>query len=377
MSAQRTCLLVLGMHRSGTSALSGALSISGAGLPKTLMLPSETNKTGYWESQALVNLNDRIFEELGYDWHDFRVLKFDDLERSRRDFYRSEIRRLIVEEYGSSRLFILKDPRLCLLFDLYSELLESLEVQVVPILIFRNPLEVCASLASRNNLTASQTEASWLRHVLDSERSTRSFPRYFAVYPGSFFNWPDLVGGINSLIGGGVRLSSDEQVCSAIGRFVYSGYTHYSFSVEDLNLSQDVSPLTKNCFEALLQLQSGHLAATSILDHVSDQFNLTCGIMGRLVSDERYKSAARIGDLESEISRLRSCLVTTNSNLQEAQESAGRQFEFVQRLQTSLAERDREVEKLQREKAGLLEILNESSFIRRLKFAVRGGKISH
>ena len=48
-------LMVLGMHRSGTSALTRIFSLLGADLPKNLMPPSPANKTGYWESQDLMD----------------------------------------------------------------------------------------------------------------------------------------------------------------------------------------------------------------------------------------------------------------------------------------------------------------------------------
>ena len=56
-STTRTAVLVLGMHRSGTSSVAGALIRLGGAAPLTLMPPHETqNPRGFWESLVFVGL---------------------------------------------------------------------------------------------------------------------------------------------------------------------------------------------------------------------------------------------------------------------------------------------------------------------------------
>lgn len=57
---QRVCVLVLGMHRSGTRALTRLLSIAGARLPASLMSPSPANATGFWESFTLMKFHESL-----------------------------------------------------------------------------------------------------------------------------------------------------------------------------------------------------------------------------------------------------------------------------------------------------------------------------
>ncbi len=60
----RTCLLVLGSHRSGTSMLTRILAIAGATLPKRLMAAGQGNESGHWEPSALVQYHDRLLAEI-------------------------------------------------------------------------------------------------------------------------------------------------------------------------------------------------------------------------------------------------------------------------------------------------------------------------
>jgi len=49
----RNAVVVLGMHRSGTSALAGVLARLGCDLPQTLMPTNDFNAKGYYESLRL------------------------------------------------------------------------------------------------------------------------------------------------------------------------------------------------------------------------------------------------------------------------------------------------------------------------------------
>ena len=68
---QRQALVVLGMHRSGTSALTGVLERLGAGGPENKLPPNEFNVKGYGESRVFMRLHDRLLESAGSSWDDW------------------------------------------------------------------------------------------------------------------------------------------------------------------------------------------------------------------------------------------------------------------------------------------------------------------
>ena len=75
----KTGLLILGMHRSGTSALTRVLSLIGYALPKYVTGKSDGNVTGHWESALISELNESIFEELGLVWYSWGPFKLERL----------------------------------------------------------------------------------------------------------------------------------------------------------------------------------------------------------------------------------------------------------------------------------------------------------
>ena len=53
----RKVILVLGMHRSGTSAVTRCLNLLGAEIGSKLLPPAEDNRSGFWEHADVVSIH--------------------------------------------------------------------------------------------------------------------------------------------------------------------------------------------------------------------------------------------------------------------------------------------------------------------------------
>lgn len=186
---QRKVILILGMHRSGTSALARILSLLGCDLPNTLMPPGPANPRGHWESSAFMALNDEILRSAGSRWDDW--LEFNP------QWYDSPVAPGFVQrgldvlnkEFGTSPLFVLKDPRNCRLSRLWFDVLDRAEVEPLVVIPLRNPLEVSASIEARDGVHGDLATLVWLRHVLDAEHGSRGRRRVFLTYEDLLDNW--------------------------------------------------------------------------------------------------------------------------------------------------------------------------------------------
>src|SRR2546427_10762594 len=70
-AAKRRALVVVGMHRSGTSALTRVLSLCGATLPKHLIpAAAGENETGFWESATICAIHEALLTSVGSAWDD-------------------------------------------------------------------------------------------------------------------------------------------------------------------------------------------------------------------------------------------------------------------------------------------------------------------
>ena len=181
--------MVLGMHRSGTSVLTRALSLSGYALPATLMAAGADNLEGYWESRPIADFNDRVLSELGSAWDD--PFAFDP-NRGRSPLFSRfipEAIRLIEAEFPRNRSIVLKDPRITVLGELWTAAIEANGLIPKPIICVRHPLDIAASLARRNQLPANRSFLIWLSYQLAAERSTRSTARAFVLMDDLMSDW--------------------------------------------------------------------------------------------------------------------------------------------------------------------------------------------
>lgn len=179
----QVCIMVLGMHRSGTSALGGILDGLGISMGKKLVAASKNNKKGYFENENIVHFNnDILFPMLGQ--------KADDLELLHKNWENDEsiqklyplAKEIIKNDYTGQKLFGLKDPRMCILFPFWEKVLSELDIMIKVILPYRDPMEVYRSLQKRDNFSQEKSLLLWVKHVLFAEYYSRKYPRVFTSY---------------------------------------------------------------------------------------------------------------------------------------------------------------------------------------------------
>src|SRR5664279_287121 len=162
-SPRREAILVLGMHRSGTSALGGVLNALGAGAPKTLMAPHRENPRGFFESTILADAHDALLASAGSSWHDWRQFNPQWIGSGIAERHRQDIKRVLIDEFGDAPLIFVKDPRICRFVPFTLSVLSELNISPVAILPLRNPLEVAHSLKRSRGFAPSKSLLLWLR----------------------------------------------------------------------------------------------------------------------------------------------------------------------------------------------------------------------
>ncbi|MGE5087948.1 MAG: glycosyltransferase [Candidatus Levyibacteriota bacterium] len=171
--ARRTALVVLGIYRSGTSALSRVLNLCGAFLPQRVVAARlGTNPKGFWESEAVNHLDARLLRHLGADWSriDFALPREGPLV----DDFLADSRELLASEYGDAPFILIKDPRICILAPLWHRALEESGYRPVYVVPVRNPLEVARSLEAQGDLPAAEGLALWLAYMERIEAFVRT-----------------------------------------------------------------------------------------------------------------------------------------------------------------------------------------------------------
>lgn len=193
LSKSRNAVVVLGMHRSGTSALAGTLAHLGCELPQTLMPASAVNPKGYYESVRLYEMNESIMDSAGTQWDDWQPFNPDWINSHRAEEFIPQAAKVLADEYGTSRLFVVKDPRICVLLPFWNRVFEQEDIAPVYVHIHRNPVEVAVALNTQEGLPLPYGILLWLRYVIEAEHGSRGATRCFTSDDRLVANWPRVI----------------------------------------------------------------------------------------------------------------------------------------------------------------------------------------
>jgi len=189
----KVAVVVLGMHRSGTSALTRVLNALGCGLPATVMHGGDDNETGHWESVPVMNLNEALLNSAGTHWADIGAVHEGWFQSPVAPHFILKAAETLTAEYGDQPLIVLKDPRICKIWPAWDAALRQCDYQPHVVLQIRHPLEVAHSLNRRNSLSIEYALLLWMSHVLDAEFFSRGQPRVVTSFEALLSDWSGLV----------------------------------------------------------------------------------------------------------------------------------------------------------------------------------------
>jgi hypothetical protein len=177
-------MVVLGMHRSGTSAMAGTLKLLGVDLGSDLIPAAEKNPKGYFENNKVNNLNELILKTLGSKWDDLFPLPYEWWAKKEIRDLHEKAGRIIADDLKSAGIIGIKDPRFCILLPFWLEVFRELDIEPYFIIMVRDPLEVAGSLEKKGNFdnygfSEEKSLLLWVKHNLDSELFSRGRPRIF------------------------------------------------------------------------------------------------------------------------------------------------------------------------------------------------------
>lgn len=159
-------IIVLGMHRSGTSLVANLAQLCGAyaGDESLLLQADSGNPAGYFEYRPLVNFNETLLASAKATWiappleRDALILE----RLADEPKYREQALELIETMEAGGDLWFWKDPRLAILLPFWKRIWRDV-VYVIPV---RNPLDTALSLRKRNVFPVSASLLLWQRYMM-------------------------------------------------------------------------------------------------------------------------------------------------------------------------------------------------------------------
>ncbi len=172
-------IIVLGMHRAGTSAITRLINLMGAYLgPEEQFLPATSdNPKGYWERIDVLQLHEWLLEKLHADWHLVSTVDLHRIDPALRESFTQRARK-ILQGLEGYRPWVMKDPRLCLLLPLWLPLLEA----PICVHVVRHPLATARSLEKRDGFPLHFGAALWEHYAAQSILVSSELPRFSVCY---------------------------------------------------------------------------------------------------------------------------------------------------------------------------------------------------
>ncbi len=294
-SQARIAILVLGMHRSGTSALARLVGYLGAALPADAIEAHSDNARGYWESAAIVKADDQLLRVARSSWFDPRPLDLSRLEPSALRSRKDRIWEAVTAAFGDARLITIKDPRQCRFVPTIVETLAEHGVASRAVLMLRSPQAVARSIASRDGTTPAFAELLWLRHMIDAERATRGLMRAVIGFDAMIDDWREAAARLLPLTGGAMP---EGDMAAAVDAFLDPALRHHR---SDGPGEQPLAAIVEAVQTGLAALiASDDADARAALDDVYARFDAMPWLADDIIHDElRHRRTGDAGDAAS------------------------------------------------------------------------------
>ncbi len=351
----RRAVVILGMHRSGTSALTGVLGLAGAGLPANLMPATPANPRGYFESQLLYELHEEIFAEAGVTWQDLLPPPPDWFRSGHAARFVDRLCKAVREEFGDAPLLVLKDPRMCRLVPLWARVFQRLAIAPCYVLAIRHPLEVAASLEREHQMDERKATLLWLDHLLRAEHDTRGQRRSVVSYEHLLADWRGTIARIGADLDLPFpRLSRRTE--AEIDEFLSRKLRHHGADRDALVQRRDVAGWVKDAYEWAQRASAGENPGIEVLDAAADALLGAERAFGPLLaaaelarareSEEVQKLTRAIDEWRTETRRRDGEIARLGDELRGAENQISIRAGDVDRLREELALRQHHLERI-------------------------------
>jgi hypothetical protein len=285
-------VFILGMHRSGTSALTGMLAQAGFSVPSDLMPATDANPKGYWESVSIMHLNNNFLAGMESEWASSLPLATGWSQSINCREWRTSLINIISKSFAGAELATIKDPRFCTLISGLEPWLESTLIDTSFIIPIRHPLEVANSLRQAEGIELNKALRLWLKSIVTSEMTTRGYKRKFISFDELIENSADVLETCLHLVEATTSsmIAASTRNCQEINKLETLG--HATSFIEKRLRRQQAVITEKDIFEAANTCNARLISVTE---------TVFLAIINNIKDDERISKA--LDELQPSISR--------------------------------------------------------------------------
>ncbi len=345
-------ICILGMHRSGTSAIARAINLLGVylGEEKDICNASFDNPEGFWEQLGIRDFHDSLLSEFGKSWDTETPLKGGWDKAVGVQPFKAQLLDLVQRLFGSHSLWGWKEPRTCLVLPLWKSLLADLKAELACLFIVRSPLDIAESLRKRNGFSLKKSYGIWFNYNISALRALSDVPAVFVHYDRFLENWElELKRCAQGL---GVPWPNDgSRLKNAMASFLRPHLRHSFSNASDL---QDVPGPVQELYSILLKLADGKATlsdSSEALGKMYGDFTEYARPLETMTGEERMveqDSAAeeRIAALQLQLNELIRQLLQSKKELIEKDVELAERAKQLQEKENRLTEAEQRIRAL-------------------------------
>jgi hypothetical protein len=317
MPQSRSVVVVMGVHRSGTSLTARALNVLGVRFGDKLVPGRRDNPAGFWEHSEIVRQSKSIEDKLGVDpfkggsvvppqseWWDDEAISPE----------REALTEILAQEAAAAEsTFGFKDPRTLILLPLWRRIFEDARIAPRYVLALRQPADTIASMM-RRGVSDSAAETIWLAHLAEGLRVMDRPPEIAISYERWFESPEKQAQEIVEALG----LPAANGAVGELGKTIRADLRHFSGANAPL-----LSPLTEELYASASSCANGSFE--------------TVRKLAQRTSEAVRLPAELLGQLRREPLNLRNQFEVERRSLQEERRSLQEEVVRLQRSQAGMA----------------------------------------
>lgn len=257
---KKQIVVVLGMHRSGTSALTKSLELLGVGLGNTLLPAAAENPKGFWEDKDCLAINEEILTDNGIRWCDLSTLQGLNPAPTNIESLTSRACELLKARVADTALWGFKDPRTCRTLPFWKTVFQKLDYEPLYVISIRNPLNVSESLVKRDALLKSHSLLLWAEHTLMALAHTEGAKRVVVDYDLLITEPMKEVTRMATVLGLNAINPEDSTAKEYCDNFLEEGLRHNAHSIDTLFKDTETPDCIKELYLQLRNVAEDHIA---------------------------------------------------------------------------------------------------------------------
>lgn len=248
-------IVVIGMHRTGTSLITRGLQVMGVNLGDNLLpAMSEVNAKGFWEDADINAFNIEMLHAIDSEWDFLTPITDANIQLLQQKGFFLKAVELLRNKVAQAHIFGLKDPRIAKLLPFWDQVFSHCNYDVSYLLTIRHPLSVVKSLQKRDGFAAEKAYLLWFTHVITaltfSNKKSLSLVDYdfFMQHPESELH----------RLAQEIKLSVDKAELNIfLNEFVDNDLRHTHYELNDLTLDEACPNLVRDIYTQLLEIARG------------------------------------------------------------------------------------------------------------------------